>query len=138
MRKQLEVNCAMELRAILNDSIFIGCVDRTRALIQYDTNMYLCNTCNLSEELFYQVLLNNFENFGHVRFSAPGLCLVDLAVLALKSTESGWTPDDGRVEDLAESVRDILVEKAAILREYYAFEITADGYLMQLPVLLGR
>lgn len=47
MRKQLEEHCAHELRAILNDMIFIGCVDRTRALIQCDTNMYLCNTKQL-------------------------------------------------------------------------------------------
>lgn len=83
------------------------------------------------------MLLHDFENFGHIQFPAPGLRITDLATLALESPESGWTTEDGRIEDLADSVRDILVDKAAILREYYAFEISSDGYLLRIPVLLG-
>lgn len=79
----------------------------------------------------------DFENFGHVQFTAPGLCIRQLATLALESPESGWTIDDGPIDELSQSVVDILIEKANILREYYSFDISSDGCLLQLPVLLG-
>lgn len=62
----------------------------------------------------------------------------ELILLALDSEESGWTPEDGPIEDLATTVRDILVKKAIILREYYSFQISEDGRLLQLPLLLGK
>lgn len=61
----------------------------------------------------------------------------ELILLALESEESGWTPEDGPIDDLATTVRDILVKKAIILQEYYSFLISDDGRLLQLPLLLG-
>lgn len=90
------------------------------------------------EALFYQILLYDFENFGEIKFEEPGLPVRELIVLALESDDSGWTPEDGPIEDLANTVCDILVKKAIILREYYSFLISADGRLLQLPLLLGK
>lgn len=93
---------------------------------------------NFREALFYQILLYDFENFGEIKFEDPGLSVRELILLALDSEESGWTPEDGPIEDLATTVRDILVKKAIILREYYSFQISEDGRLLQLPLLLGK
>lgn len=62
----------------------------------------------------------------------------ELIILALESDDSGWTPEDGPIEDLATTVCDILVKKAIILQEYYSFLVSEDGFLLQLPLLLGK
>lgn len=91
----------------------------------------------LSEELFYQLLLYDFENFARIRF-AESLPIKELAELALRSKESGWCEADGPIEELAQSVCDILGAKTGILREYYGISISADGRLESLPMLLGE
>lgn len=90
-----------------------------------------------SEELFYQLLLYDFENFGEIVLNPP-LSIKELAILALESEESGWCPDDGDKEELAHNVQEILLEKASLLREYYKLKISSDGYIQTLPLLLGN
>lgn len=106
-------------------------------LMQYETNLYLCNMRHLSEELFYQLLLYGFENFARIRFAEP-LSIKQLAELALRSKVSGWCEADGPIGELAQSVCDILGDKAGILREYYGISISTDGHLESLPMLLGE
>lgn len=61
-----------------------------------------------------------------------------MALIALNTDDSGWTPDDGSKDELAERVSEILIEKAAMLREYFAIDITDDGHLQSLPALLSK
>ena len=98
--------------------------------------MYLCNTPLLTEEFFYQTFLYEFENFERIKLTNP-LSIEELAKLALQSPKSGWTPEDGCIEDLAARIRDILIEKGPLLEEYFALTITEDGYLTTLPVIFG-
>lgn len=137
LRKRIESKCHTKLRKLLSESIFVGCIDREMFLIQYETNLYLCNMRQLSEELFYQLLLYDFENFARIRFAEP-LSIKQLAELALRSKESGWCEADGPIDDLAQSVCDILSDKAEILKEYYGISISIDGHLETLPMLLGE
>lgn len=90
----------------------------------------------LSEELLYQMLLYNFENFGEIRFESP-LSIKDLAILALNNKESGWCPNDGPIDELADSIQEILLQKANMLKEYYRLSISDDGKLESLPSILG-
>lgn len=41
------------------------------ALIQYEQNIYLVNYNVASEELFYQIVLHEFCNMGHLKLSVP-------------------------------------------------------------------
>lgn len=61
----------------------------------------------------------------------------ELAILALKSVESGWTPDDGPIDDLAEHLVDVLTANSGILKSYYNLVIE-DGKLLSLPLLIGK
>lgn len=67
----------------------------------------------------------------------PPLPLRELAILALKSVESGWKPDDGPIEDLADHLVDILTKGADALKSYYNLVIE-DGKLCSLPLLIGK
>lgn len=136
LRERIERKCNMQLRQILSDSVFVGCINHKLSLIQCASNLYICDMQRLSEELFYQMLLYDFENFNEIRFESP-LSVKDLAVLALNNKESGWCELDGPIDELADSIQDILLQKADMLKEYYGISISNNGHLETLPSILG-
>lgn len=83
-------------------------------------------------------MLYDFENFNQIQIETP-LSIKKLAILALNDTEeSGWCEEDGPIDELAETVKDTLVQKAPILKEYYGLIISNDGLLHSLPLILGN
>ncbi|EPQ14462.1 DNA mismatch repair protein Mlh1 [Myotis brandtii] len=110
------------LQEMLHNHSFVGCVNPQWALAQHQTKLYLLNTTKLSEELFYQILIYDFANFGVLRLSEPAP-LFDLAMLALDSPESGWTEEDGPKEGLAEYIVEFLKRKTEMLADYFSLEI---------------
>lgn len=136
LRERVEKKCHMQLRQILSDSVFVGCINHKLSLIQCASNLYICDMQRLSEELFYQMLLYEFENFSVIRFESP-LSIKDLAILALNNEESGWCQLDGPIDELADSIQDILLQKADMLKEYYGLTISNSGHLEALPAILG-
>ena len=137
LRKSIDEKEHSALKDLLEDHIFVGCVDRSQALIQHSTKLYLVNTTNLTKELFYQVIIFNFGNFGYMRLTNPAP-IFDLALMALEHEQSGWTQSDGNKEELAKYVADHLKAKAEMLLDYFSIEIDKDGNLLALPLLLKK
>lgn len=48
LRLDIENRCSANLREILANLIFIGCIDVFRSLIQHSTKLYLCDTTKLT------------------------------------------------------------------------------------------
>uniref|UniRef100_A0A1I8P724 DNA mismatch repair protein S5 domain-containing protein n=1 Tax=Stomoxys calcitrans TaxID=35570 RepID=A0A1I8P724_STOCA len=138
MQKKIENGCSVEIRKIVKEMVFVGVVDKEFALFQHETRLYMANTIKLSEELFYQRLLYEFENFSMITIKPAALRIKDLIKLALETPESGWSEDDGDKDELAARAEEILIEKSAILREYFSMNITDKGYLESLPSLLAQ
>ncbi|XP_036979239.1 DNA mismatch repair protein Mlh1 [Acanthopagrus latus] len=148
-RRIIKLNSIKELRAEITESThkglqemlqnhsFVGCVNPQWTLIQHHTKLYLLNSTSLSQELFYQILIYDFGNFGVLRLSTPAP-LYDLAMLALESDGSGWTEEDGPKEGLAQYIVDFLKNKAEMLEDYFSMEIDQDGNLTGLPLLLDN
>ncbi|XP_012283469.1 DNA mismatch repair protein Mlh1 isoform X3 [Orussus abietinus] len=137
LRKMVEDTYHQGLREILSNMTFVGCVDETSALIQSGVNLYICNTQKLAEELFYEIMLYDFANYGVIKFTEP-LPLYDIAMLGLDLEEAGWTEEDGKKEDLAESVKELLLEKTDMMKEYFSVVIDKGGNLRSLPILLDK
>uniref|UniRef100_A0A8D0AIL9 DNA mismatch repair protein MLH1 n=1 Tax=Sander lucioperca TaxID=283035 RepID=A0A8D0AIL9_SANLU len=125
------------LQEMLQNHSFVGCVNPQWTLVQHHTKLYLLNTTKLSQELFYQILIYDFGNFGVLRLSTPAP-LYDLAMLALDSEESGWTEEDGPKEGLAQYIVDFLKNKTEMLGDYFSIEIDQEGNLTGLPLLLDK
>ncbi|XP_026674138.1 DNA mismatch repair protein Mlh1 isoform X2 [Ceratina calcarata] len=156
MRKELEDDCHESLMHILSELTFVGCIDQSSALIQSGVNLYLCNTTKLIEKLFYQIMVFDFANYGVIKFSVnisideviitlyvaftfqEPISLYDLAMLALDSEEAGWSENYGPKNKLAESAKDLLLEKADMLNEYFSIVLDKKGNLKSLPVLLEK
>ncbi|KYN44993.1 DNA mismatch repair protein Mlh1 [Trachymyrmex septentrionalis] len=137
LRKDVEDECHEGLRDILANLTFVGCIDQTSALIQSGVNLYICNTRKLTEELFYEIMLYDFANFGIIKFSER-ISLFDLAMIALDSGETGWTEEDGPKEELAARVKELLLEKADMMNEYFSIVMDKVGNLRSLPILLDK
>lgn len=137
LRGEIKENTHTGLQEILQNHSFVGCVDPQWTLIQHQTKLYLLNTSRLSQELFYQILIYDFGNFGVLRLSTPAP-IYDLAMLALDSEESGWTEEDGPKEGLAQYIVDFLKKRSEMLEDYFSMEIDQDGNLTGLPLLLDK
>lgn len=137
LRQEFEVNTHAGLLESVRDLTFVGCVNRQYALVQHARTLFLVNTCWLSEELFYQVTLNDFGNFGILRLSSP-VDISELALIALDQPDSGWSEGDGSKEDLAAYIKTLLLSKAEMLQEYFSMEIDSEGRLCTLPYLLDQ
>uniref|UniRef100_A0A8B9ZKH2 DNA mismatch repair protein MLH1 n=1 Tax=Anas platyrhynchos TaxID=8839 RepID=A0A8B9ZKH2_ANAPL len=137
LQEEISSRAHESLQEMLRDHSFVGCVSPQWALVQYQTKLYLLNTTKLSQELFYQILIYDFANFGVLRLSeaAP---LYELAMLALEDPESGWTEEDGPKEGLAEYIVEFLKKKAEMLKDYFSLEIDKEGNLIGLPLLIDN
>nr|XP_033786421.1 DNA mismatch repair protein Mlh1 isoform X2 [Geotrypetes seraphini] len=135
IRQEIDDESLKSLQEMLGSLTFVGCVGPQWALGQYQTKLFLMNTTQLSQELFYQILIYDFGNFGVLRLSEPAP-LYDLAILALDSSESGWTEEDGPKEGLAEYIVQFLQKKAEMLKDYFSLEIDEEGNLTGLPLLI--
>ncbi|CAB3258372.1 unnamed protein product [Arctia plantaginis] len=135
LRLEVERNCNNNLREILANLIFIACIDCHKSLIQHSTKLYLCDTTRFAEELFYETMLYDFQNFGLIKLSSP-LPLEELIFLGLSTQENEWDSELGDMREMAVQMSEVLVSKKAMLYEYFSLDITSSGDVVSLPLLL--
>ncbi|XP_041985317.1 DNA mismatch repair protein Mlh1 [Aricia agestis] len=133
LRMEIESQCNMNLREILANLIFIACIDSYRSLVQHSTKLYLCDTRRLTEELFYETILYDFQNLGFIKLS-NALPLEELFVLGL-SADDAWDSELGDRRELGVQMVGMLVSKRDMLLEYFSLEMNAKE-LLALPLLL--
>jgi DNA mismatch repair protein MLH1 len=136
-----EVRDAMhnELTDIISTHTFVGVVDEQKriAAIQGGVKLFLVDYGMLCNEYFYQVGLTDFANYGTIRFNPP-LPLHDLLVVAAEQERKNEDDEADEVdwEDVVETVKGVLIGRAALLQEYFSMEITAEGELCSIPLLM--
>lgn len=90
-----------------------------------------------SEEIFYQILIFDFGNFGKIEYDPP-LPLQELLVLAVSQlSETELAAENNSIEEMAESFAQVATTRSDMLKEYYNL-IIEDGKLYSLPLLIGR
>ncbi|CAO3677948.1 unnamed protein product [Umbelopsis vinacea] len=137
LRKDVKKNEHKGLSGIFADHAFVGIVDDSLALIQHQTKLYMVNYSIISEELFYQLVLREFSNFGYINMSSP-IPITDFIMVALDEEEAqnGW-PDNMKPKDvIADSITDLLIERAEMLYEYFSIKVSPSGDLLSLPMLI--
>ncbi|KAF1846707.1 DNA mismatch repair protein MutL [Cucurbitaria berberidis CBS 394.84] len=136
-----EVRDAMhnELTDIISTHTFVGIVDEQKriAAIQGGVKLFLVDYGMLCNEYFYQVGLTDFANYGSIRFNPP-LPLHDLLKVAAEQERSstGDAADEVDWDEVVETVGNFLISKAALLSEYFSMEITEEGELGSIPLLM--
>ncbi|OQO00152.1 hypothetical protein B0A48_13939 [Cryoendolithus antarcticus] len=106
------------------------------AAIQSGVRLYLVDYGLISAEYFYQLGLTDFGNFGAIRFSTP-LDLRQLLkiggeqmqVIEPESAELDW-------EEVIANVYDQLLSRKDMLMEYFTIEISEQGELLTMPLMV--
>ncbi|KAF2855708.1 DNA mismatch repair protein-like protein [Plenodomus tracheiphilus IPT5] len=136
-----EVRDAMhnELTDIISTHTFVGIVDEQKriAAIQGGVKLFLVDYGMLCNEYFYQVGLTDFANYGTIRFNPP-LSLRDLLKLAADKEQrnAGDAADEVDWEQVVDTVLKQLLDKAALLSEYFSMDISPEGELCSIPLLM--
>ncbi|KIY63167.1 DNA mismatch repair protein MutL [Cylindrobasidium torrendii FP15055 ss-10] len=124
------------LTEIIEKHTFVGIVDLNRclSLIQHSTNLYLVNHASLAEELFYQLGLRQFGNMSKLKLDPPP----PLRTLVKIAVEAEDIPADAPLPkpQIVDRIVDILMARREMLSEYFSFNISEDGLLQSLPLIL--
>ncbi|THY85920.1 DNA mismatch repair protein MutL, partial [Aureobasidium pullulans] len=141
--KELRAAVREELHSSLSDMFsnhsFVGLVDTTKriAAVQSGVKLFLIDYGMVGAEFFYQLGLSDFSNFGTIKFKEP-LSVGDLLRIGAEY-ERKRTPIDDQELDWNEVVQvtlEQLVQSRGMLKEYFALEISEDGELLSIPLLL--
>ena len=85
LRNKVKLNANIGLKNVISNHSYVGTIDREFSLIQHNTCLYIANTPLLTRQLFYQITLKDFGNFGLIRLNPPA-AINTLARLALDDT----------------------------------------------------
>lgn len=127
-----------ELTDVFSNHTFVGIVDDTKriAAIQSGVKLFLVDYRMVSAEYFYQLGLTDFGNFGAIRFGTPLNLheLLHVGVQQLKSQEPDSTDFDW--DEVIPAVVEQLISRRDMLAEYFALEISEEGELLSIPLLV--
>ena len=141
---QIRLTTIKELRAMVRASqhgglsevfaahTYVGLVDTSRRIvaIQSGIKLYLVDYGMVCNEYFYQLSLTDFGNFGAITFQTP-LPLRDLIAIAADAEIRAPNKNEAPAKVTA-----ILVAKREMLLEYFNMDVTADGMLKSIPLLV--
>jgi DNA mismatch repair protein MLH1 len=126
------------LTEIFASHTYVGLVDdfRRLAAIQAGVKLFLVDYGLIANEYFYQVGLTDFGNFGSIVLDPPP-DLKELLAVAARLERDAKGPDfDLDVEHVSNAVLVQLISRREMLKEYFSMEISNEGQLMSIPLLL--
>jgi DNA mismatch repair protein MLH1 len=126
------------LTEIYASHTYVGLVDdfRRLAAIQAGVKLFLVDYGLIANEFFYQVGLTDFSNFGTIVLDPPP-DLKELLEVAAKFEKEAQGPDvELDVELVSNTVLAQLISRKEMLKEYFSIEMSDEGRLMSIPLLL--
>ncbi|KAI8057848.1 putative DNA mismatch repair protein mlh1 [Syncephalis plumigaleata] len=136
LREEIEQDLHHGLTEIIAGHIFVGFVDDERILIQHDTRLYVMELNRISRVFFYQAILREFCNFGRIELTPPAN-IRDLIQLAVRHEMNYVDANQLRTPDeIANDVTELLIERRAMLLEYFGLDISSEGELQSIPLIL--
>ncbi|ORY48174.1 DNA mismatch repair protein MutL [Rhizoclosmatium globosum] len=123
---------------LFRNHTLVGPVDDRWMLLQYQTKLFIVDVEDVSRELFYQLALYGFSNFGYLHLSTP-VSIHELLLVALNE-ESALHPKESEglqdFESIASQIVQTFIQRREMLQEYFSMVVLEDGTLMSLPVIL--
>jgi DNA mismatch repair protein MLH1 len=138
LRAEVRESMHGELTDVFSTHTFVGIVDERRrmATIQSGVKLFLVDYAMVCNEYFYQVGLTDFGNFGSIRFDPP-LDLKELLYLAA-AQESTKNEKNAKLDwdEVVTVVSNQIISRRDMLEEYFALEVSEDGKLLAIPLLV--
>ena len=139
LRAQVREAMHSNLTEIIASHTYVGLIDPTRriAAIQGGVKLFLVDYGMLSNEYFYQLGLTDFGNFGAIRFDPP-LDIPSLITIAAEREKALAKPTDQDIpwSSVPDLVTRQLIDRRAMLFEYFNLNISPKGELLTLPLLM--
>ena len=144
LRAAVRAEMHSNLTEVFASHTYVGLVDSLRriAAIQSGVKLYLVDYGKICSEYFYQVGLTDFANFGSIAFEPP----LDIESLIRSAVEieqrnppDGQSQvDDGNIawETIPRIVTQQLIQRREMLSEYFCLDISEEGQLLGLPLLV--
>ncbi|KAJ1733549.1 DNA mismatch repair protein [Coemansia sp. Benny D160-2] len=129
LRNELRRHAHTELTRVLSEHTFVGFIDDRKALIQYQTRLYMVDYCKISFHLFYHRCVFDFMNFGRILLQ-PAPSIYELALVAAQ--ELG----DENPEKSAEDVNMRFVNNSEMLEEFFLIRISDTGTVESMPMIV--
>ena len=127
------------LTAVFASHTYVGLVDSNRRIvaIQGGVKLYLVDYGMVSNEYFYQLGLTDFGNFGAIKFETP-LDIRSLISIGVKHEKALGNPEDEGVpwNSVPDMVATQLIASREMLLQYFNFEVSPEGELVSLPLLM--
>jgi DNA mismatch repair protein MLH1 len=133
------------LTELFSSHSYVGLVDERRRIValQSGVKLYLVDYGTVLNEFFYQIGLTDFGNFGVIKLDPPPK-LVELMRLGAEierenaplSTEEKGKEAEEIFSKAPELVSQTLIERRDMLNEYFSIQVTEDGNLLTIPLLL--
>lgn len=153
LRAEVKDSMHKGLTDIFASHTYVGIVDESRriAAIQSGVKLFLVDYGLIFMELFYQLGLRDFGNFGVIKLeSSPRLQdLLSLAASAeldehrqhvregkLGTTGAADKDEEFDVDTVTARIAEQLIERREMLQNYFSLTISEDGCLKTLPLLL--
>jgi DNA mismatch repair protein MLH1 len=133
-----EVREAMHgsLTEVFATHTYVGLVDTARRLaaIQSGVKLFLVDYAMVCNEYFYQIGLTDFGNFGSMNFAEPlNIRALITAGVEIETQTRSSSLDLSKAPDL---VTHQLIDRREMLLEYFNMDITEEGELRTLPLLV--
>lgn len=151
LRGDIAARAHRDLTTKLRDSTFVGCISRSRSLIQWGIELLMINHTELGKELFYQLSLARFGGAPRAELGGGGINVKhaveqamqleqDIASGVIGGTKIGTTTsvEDSTPgvttkkpltvsetnSDLAAQIVELLTSKAEMLDEYFSIRFS--------------
>ncbi|CDK27475.1 unnamed protein product [Kuraishia capsulata CBS 1993] len=142
LRKEVESKTHSELTEMFSKHTFVGVVDEYRRLlcVQYDVKLFLVDYAAVCNDLFYQIGLSDFNNFGRILLQSE--TDLDIRSLLAKVYNDTHLLEISKLKQLPdiEDIISVLVKMTDMLKEYFSISLdTSDPNnpkLLTLPLLL--
>ncbi|KAA8904640.1 hypothetical protein FN846DRAFT_952062 [Sphaerosporella brunnea] len=110
LRQQVRGSAHGGLAELFLNHIYVGLVDAHKRLaaVQHGVKLYLIDYAAVCYEMFYQIGLSDFRNFGHIRFNPP-LPVRDLLKIAADEERA---LSDGTAQSKASNGKDSNISRA--------------------------
>ncbi|KAH3672706.1 hypothetical protein WICMUC_004112 [Wickerhamomyces mucosus] len=133
LREEVKQNTSKKLTNIFTNISYIGIVDPRRRLcsVQHDVKLLLIDYGAILNELFYQIALWNFGNYGILILKAEAeSSSVSIEKLLLPLYNSEFNPNQ-TIQD----IQSTLEENSEMFEEYFSLKFE-NGTICQLPLLI--
>lgn len=138
LRAEVRDSVHNELTESVGNHTFVGIVDDHKriAAIQSGVKLYLVDYGMFAGEFFYQLGLTDFGNFGSIRFNPPLNLrqLLEIGVEQMKALEPDVEGFDW--SEVTGAVTSQLLSRREMLSEYFSLELSEDGELLGIPLML--